>query len=57
MIKGAIIFAVAALILGILGFGGLAGVAWDLAQILFWIAVVIAVLLFVLGMTIYKKVT
>ncbi|MHB9880493.1 DUF1328 domain-containing protein [Pacificimonas sp. ICDLI1SI03] len=57
MIRGAIIFAVAALILGILGFGGLAGVAWDLAQILFWIAVVIAVLLFVLGMTIYKKVT
>jgi len=57
MIKWAIIFAVAALVLAILGFGGLAGAFFDIAQILFWIAVVIAVLLFVLGFTIYKKIT
>jgi uncharacterized membrane protein YtjA (UPF0391 family) len=57
VIKWAIIFAIAAAILGLLGFGGLAGAAWDVAKILFWIAVVIAVLLFVLGATIYKKVT
>lgn len=57
MLKWAIIFAVGALILAILGFGGLAGAFIDIAQILFWLAVVIAVVLFVLGFTVYKKVT
>lgn len=57
MLKGAFIFAIIALVLGVLGFGGLAGFAWDLAKILFWIAVAIAVLLVILGVTIYKKVT
>ena len=57
MIKLAIIFAVVALILAVLGFGGLAGAFIDIAQILFWIAVIIAVILFVLGYTVYKKVT
>lgn len=57
MIKWAVIFAVVALVLAVLGFGGLAGAFFDIAQILFWIAVVIAVLLFILGLTIYKKVT
>lgn len=57
MLKWAIIFAVAALILGVLGFGGLAGAAMDIAKLLFWLAVIIAVVMFVLGMTIYKKVT
>ena len=42
----ALIFAVAVLVLAVLGFGGLAGVAIDIAKILFG-----------LGMTIYKKVT
>lgn len=36
---------------------GLAGAFIDIAQILFWLAVVIAVVLFVLGYTVYKKVT
>jgi uncharacterized membrane protein YtjA (UPF0391 family) len=57
MLKAAAIFAVIALILGVMGFAGIAGFAWGLAKILFWIAVVIAVALFVLGLTIYKKVT
>lgn len=57
MLKWAIIFAVVAIILAILGFGALAGVAMTIAKILFFIAVVIAVLLFILGFTIYKKVT
>jgi uncharacterized membrane protein YtjA (UPF0391 family) len=57
MLKWAIIFAVAALILGVLGFGGLAGAAMGVAKLLFWLAVIIAVVMFVLGMTIYKKVT
>lgn len=57
MLKGAAAFAIIALVLGILGFGELAGFAWDLAKILFWFAVAIAVALAVLGLTIYKKVT
>lgn len=57
MLKGAAIFAVIALVLGVLGFGGLAGFAWDLAKILFWLAVVIAVALAVLGLTLYKKIS
>jgi uncharacterized membrane protein YtjA (UPF0391 family) len=57
MLKWALIFAIAAIILGALGFGGLAGAAMAIAKILFWIAVIIAVLLFILGVTIYKKVT
>ncbi len=57
MLKWAIIFAVIALVLGVLGFGGLAGAAMGIARVLFWLAVLIAVALFVLGLTIYKKVT
>ena len=55
MLKWAIIFAVAALVLAILGFGGLAGAFIDIAQILFWLAVIVAVIFFVLGYTVYKK--
>ena len=57
MIKLAIIFAVVALVLAVLGFGRLAGAFIDIAQILFWLAVIIAVIFFVLGFTVYKKVT
>lgn len=57
MLKGAAFFAIIALVLAVLGFGGLAGFAWDLAKILFWVAVAIAFILAVLGVTIYKKVT
>lgn len=57
MLKWAIVFAVVALVLAVLGFGGLAGAFIEIAKILFWLAVIIAVILFVLGFTIYKKVT
>lgn len=57
MSKWALIFAVLALVLAVLGFGGLAGAFIDIAKILFWLAVVIAIVLFVLGYTVYKKVT
>jgi len=57
MIKWAIIFAVIGVIAGILGFSGIAGGAFGIAKFLFWAAVIIAVLLFVLGVTVYKKVT
>ena len=57
MIKWAIIFAVIGLVAGALGFGGLAGASMGIAKFLFWAAVIIAVILFALGMTIYRKVT
>lgn len=57
MIKWAIIFFVAALILGALGFGGLAGAAMGVAKLLFWIVVIIAVVMLVLGLTVYRKIT
>lgn len=57
MLKWAIIFAVLALIMAVLGFGGLAGAFIDIAKILFFLAIAIAVLLFVLGFTMYKKIT
>lgn len=55
MIKWAIIFAVIALIAGALGFTGVAGAAMGIAKFLFWAAVIIAVVLFVLGVTIFKS--
>lgn len=57
MLKWAAIFALAALVLAVLGFGGLAGAMIDIAKILFWLAVIIAAALLVLGFTVYKKVT
>jgi uncharacterized membrane protein YtjA (UPF0391 family) len=57
MIRWAIIFAVVALVLGVLGFSGLAGAAMGIAKTLFWLALIIAILFVVLGYTVYKKVT
>jgi len=57
MLKWALIFAIAALVLGVLGFSGLAGAAWGIAKFLFWLFVIIAVLFFVLGVTVYRKIT
>ncbi|MCS4234392.1 DUF1328 domain-containing protein [Stenotrophomonas sp. BIGb0135] len=57
MIKWAIIFAIIGLIAGALGFGGLAGASIGVAKFLFWAGIIIAVVLFLLGMTIAKKVT
>jgi uncharacterized membrane protein YtjA (UPF0391 family) len=57
MIKWAIIFAIIGLIAGLLGFTGLAGAAMGIAKFLFWAAVIIAVVLFVLGVTIFRKIT
>lgn len=57
MIKWAIIFAIIGLVAGLLGFTGIAGAAMGIAKFLFWAAVIIAIILFVLGMTVYKKIT
>lgn len=57
MIKWAIIFLVIGLIAGALGFTGVAGAAIGIAKFLFWAFVAIAVLLFILGLTVFKAVT
>lgn len=57
MIKWAIIFLVIGLIAGALGFGGIGGAAIGVAKFLFFAAIVIAIVLFALGVTIFKKVT
>jgi uncharacterized membrane protein YtjA (UPF0391 family) len=57
MIKWALIFLVAALVLGLLGFGGLAGAAMGIAKILFVIVLVVALAFLLLGATIYRRVT
>lgn len=56
MIKWAIIFAVIGIVAGLLGFGGMAGASMGIAKLLFGIAIVIAIVLFLLGSTVYKKV-
>ena len=57
MIKWAIIFAVIGLIAGALGFGGIAGASMGIAKFLFIAALAIAAILFLLGVTIFRKVT
>jgi uncharacterized membrane protein YtjA (UPF0391 family) len=56
MLRWALIFLVVALVLAVLGFGGLAGAFVEIARILFWLAVIIFVILFLLGFTVYRKV-
>ena len=50
LIYYAIVFLVVALVAGFLGFGGVAGTAMDGARILFWVAIVLAVISFVAGL-------
>lgn len=58
MIKFAILFVVVAVAMGVLSFGGLVvGAALGILKILFWVAAVIAVVLFILGFTVYRAVT
>ncbi len=48
MIKAAFAFVLLAVVLAVLGFGGLVGAAVGIVKILFWVAVGIAILLFIL---------
>ncbi len=58
MVKIAILFVVVAVVMGVLSFGGLVvGAALGILNILFWIAAAIAIVLFVLGFTVYRAVT
>ena len=50
MLKWAVIFLVAGLVLAALGFGGLGGAFVGIAKILFFVAIAIFVILLVLGL-------
>ena len=50
LIYYAIVFLVVAVVAAFLGFGGVAGTAMDGARILFWVAIVLAVISVVAGL-------
>ena len=47
LLHWAIIFLVVALLAAVLGFGGIAGTAVGAAKILFWIAIILAIISFI----------
>jgi uncharacterized membrane protein YtjA (UPF0391 family) len=49
LLRWALLFAVIAIIAGILGFGGVAGASWEIAKVLFWIFLAIFVILLLMG--------
>jgi uncharacterized membrane protein YtjA (UPF0391 family) len=57
LLKWAIVFLVIALIAALFGFGGIAAGAADIARVLFFIFLAVCVLLFILGLTVFKSVT
>ena len=57
MLKWAVIFLVVGLVAGLLGFTGIAGASFAAAKILFFIAIAIFLVLMVLGVTVFRKVT
>lgn len=50
LLHWAIVFLVVALIAAVLGFGGIAGTAMEGAKLLFWIAIILAVLAFIVSL-------
>ena len=50
LLHWAIIFFVVALVAALLGFGGVAGTAMEGAKLLFWVAIVLAVVAFVVSL-------
>jgi uncharacterized membrane protein YtjA (UPF0391 family) len=57
LIKWALIFLIVSLIAAVFGFGGIATGAADIAKVLCFVFLVACILLFALGMTIFKSVT
>jgi len=50
LLHWAIIFLIVAIVAALLGFGGVAGTAMEGAKIVFWVAIVIAIIGFVVGL-------
>ncbi|WP_148715911.1 DUF1328 domain-containing protein [Chitinolyticbacter meiyuanensis] len=57
MLKWALIFFVVSLIAGLFGFTGIASGAAAIAQVLFYIAIVLFLIFLVLGLTVFKSIT
>lgn len=57
LLKWAIVFLVISLIAALFGFGGIAQGSADIAKVLFFVFLAVCVVLFILGMTVYKSVT
>ena len=57
MIKTAVLFLAIALVLAILGFGGVVSLAIGFVKILSWIAVATATILLILGLTMRRTAT
>lgn len=57
MLKWALIFLVISIVAGIFGFTGIAAGSAAIAKFLFVVALIIFVILLVLGVTIFKKIT
>ena len=49
MLRLAILFAVLAIVFGILGYGGAAAIAWEGAKVLFWIFIVLLLVSVIFG--------
>ncbi|HKT85639.1 MAG TPA: DUF1328 family protein [Novosphingobium sp.] len=56
MFKWALIFAVAAIIAALLGFGGVAGAAASIAKLLFFVGLALVVLFLILGVVAGRRV-
>lgn len=50
LLHWAIVFLVIAIVAALLGFGGVAGTAMEGARIVFWVAIIIAVISFVVSL-------
>lgn len=57
LLKWAILFLIISLVAALFGFGGIAQGSADIAKVLFFIFLAVCVVLFLLGMTVYKSVT
>ena len=50
LLHWAVIFLVVAIVAALLGFGGVAGTAMEGAKLVFWVAIVIAVITFIVSL-------
>lgn len=55
MLRLAILFAILALLFGVMGFSGAEAIAWDGARILFWIFIVLLVVSLIFGGLTYRQ--
>jgi len=57
MLKWALIFLLVGLAAGALGFSGVAGAAVGIAKVLFFLFITLFIVMLILGVTIYKRLT